>query len=267
MSNNSRSNGNTIQACAACKYQRRKCAPDCILAPYFPHHRQRQFLNAHKLFGVSNITKTIKNLSQPDRDQAMSTIAFQSDVRAADPVGGCYRMVRDLQHQIDLKTAELHAVLHHLALCRAQAAAQRGQQQQQHWVDMGPTCSYNEDREEEEKGMVAAVPLQEINPWGSNMQGPNSADLGGKQLPVSSSVDGCDVGEDIKPLLDVPEEDERHMFKFEFEDGIAEQRSDEAMYPEEKSKVKEEQDDSIQHAQDHDLKSAATFFTLTNSNI
>lgn len=115
---------NTTQACAACKYQRRKCAPDCILAPYFPHDRQRQFLNAHKLFGVSNITKIIRHLDQPDKDAAMRTIIFQSDVRATDPVGGCYRIIRQLQRQIDYTKAELDFVLHQLALCRAQAQAQ-----------------------------------------------------------------------------------------------------------------------------------------------
>ncbi|GMI77899.1 LOB domain-containing protein 22 [Hibiscus trionum] len=120
------SNG-TTQACAACKYQRRKCAPDCILAPYFPHDRQRQFQNAHKLFGVSNITKIIRNLSPPEKDVAMRTIVFQSDARANDPVGGCYRIIQELQLQIEYSQAELDLVYHQLAICRAQAA-----QQQQH---------------------------------------------------------------------------------------------------------------------------------------
>ncbi|KAL5755694.1 hypothetical protein ACOSQ2_020440 [Xanthoceras sorbifolium] len=119
----------TTQACAACKYQRRKCAPDCILAPYFPHDRQRQFLNAHKLFGVSNITKIIKYLEPPEKDEAMKTIIFQSDVRANDPVGGCYRIIRDLQRQIEFTKAELELVLHQLAIYRT---AQQQQQQQTH---------------------------------------------------------------------------------------------------------------------------------------
>lgn len=125
MSNISRTGNSTTQACAACKYQRRKCAPDCILAPYFPHNRQRQFLNAHKLFGVSNISKIIKNLNPPEKDEAMRTIIFQSDVRANDPVGGCYRMIRELQRQIEYTRAELDFVLHQLAIYRAQAAAQQ----------------------------------------------------------------------------------------------------------------------------------------------
>ncbi|XWS18386.1 hypothetical protein CRYUN_Cryun32bG0039000 [Craigia yunnanensis] len=105
------SNG-TTQACAACKYQRRKCAPDCILAPYFPHDRQRQFQNAHKLFGVSNITKIIKTLNPHEKDIAMRTIIFQSDARANDPVGGCYRVIQELQRQIEYSRAELDLVFH-----------------------------------------------------------------------------------------------------------------------------------------------------------
>ncbi|WRX26622.1 Lateral organ boundary protein [Theobroma cacao] len=123
-----RSNG-TTQACAACKYRRRKCAPDCILAPYFPRDRQRQFLIAHKLFGVCNITKVIKDLNSPEKDIAMHTIIFQSDVRANDPVGGCYRIIQELQHQIEYSQAELDLVFHQLAICRAQA---HQQQQQSH---------------------------------------------------------------------------------------------------------------------------------------
>ncbi|KAI3789792.1 hypothetical protein L2E82_02596 [Cichorium intybus] len=111
----------TIQACAACRYQRRKCAPDCILAPYFPHDRQRQFQNAHKLFGVSNITKIIRNLDQPQKDEAMRTIIYQSDVRAQDPVGGCYRIIRELHRQIEISRAELEIVLQQLAYCRTLA--------------------------------------------------------------------------------------------------------------------------------------------------
>ncbi|KAK1362824.1 Mediator of RNA polymerase II transcription subunit 9-like [Heracleum sosnowskyi] len=50
----------------------------------------------------------------------MRTIIYQSDVRANDPVGGCYRIIRDLQRQIEFNRAELELVLHQLAYCRAQ---------------------------------------------------------------------------------------------------------------------------------------------------
>ncbi|KAL4589249.1 hypothetical protein LXL04_002155 [Taraxacum kok-saghyz] len=121
----------TIQACAACRYQRRKCAPDCILAPYFPHDRQRQFQNAHKLFGVSNITKIIRHLDQPQKDEAMRTIIYQSDVRAQDPVGGCYRVIRELHRQIEISRTELEIVLQQLAYCRTLAVQNQTQCQPQ----------------------------------------------------------------------------------------------------------------------------------------
>ncbi|XP_074293961.1 uncharacterized protein LOC141621199 [Silene latifolia] len=136
--NNHHRISNGTQACAACKYQRRKCAPDCVLAPYFPHDRQVQFLNAHKLFGVSNITKIIRNLKVPDKDIAMHTIMFQSDARAKDPVGGCYRIIRDLHYQIEFCKAELDLVFQQLAICKAQAYQQQQQQQQSQMLHINP---------------------------------------------------------------------------------------------------------------------------------
>ncbi|XWS20140.1 hypothetical protein CRYUN_Cryun31cG0075000 [Craigia yunnanensis] len=118
------SNG-TTQACAACEYQRRHCASDCILAPYFPHDRQRQFQNAHKLFGISYMTKIIMTLNPPEKDIAMRTIVFQSDARANDPAGGCFRFIQELQRQIEYSQAELDLVFHQLAKCRALVAQQR----------------------------------------------------------------------------------------------------------------------------------------------
>ncbi|WJX69791.1 hypothetical protein P8452_53974 [Trifolium repens] len=119
----SRNGNGTTQACAACKYQRRKCGPTCILAPYFPHDRQQQFINAHKLFGVGKITNMIKNVPPQLRDTTMATIMFQSDMRAKDPVGGCYRYLQTLQSQYDFLEAELDLTRQHIAICRASSSA------------------------------------------------------------------------------------------------------------------------------------------------
>uniref|UniRef100_A0A0D9X7N5 LOB domain-containing protein n=1 Tax=Leersia perrieri TaxID=77586 RepID=A0A0D9X7N5_9ORYZ len=118
--------GSTNQACAACKYQRRKCNPDCRMAPYFPADQQRRFLNAHRLFGVSNILKTLRHLKPELCDDAMRTLIYQAEMRAHDPVLGCCRVIVDLERQLEIETAELNAVLHHLALCRQAAAAAGG---------------------------------------------------------------------------------------------------------------------------------------------
>ena len=103
------------QACAACKYQRRKCAPNCPLSPFFPPHRSKDFLNAHKLFGVGNMLKTIKNLSPQQKQVAMETIIFESNARDNDPIMGCCRIIHMLQRQYAYYKAEYELVLRQLA--------------------------------------------------------------------------------------------------------------------------------------------------------
>ena len=46
--------------CAACRFLRRRCNEGCILAPYFPPNEPFRFINAHKVFGASNIVKTLQ---------------------------------------------------------------------------------------------------------------------------------------------------------------------------------------------------------------
>ncbi|XP_052182061.1 LOB domain-containing protein 22 [Diospyros lotus] len=212
-STTTRANG--TQACAACKYQRRKCYPDCILAPYFPHDRQSQFLNAHKLFGVSNITKIIRNLTPPEKDEAMRTIIFQSDVRAADPVGGCCRIIRDLQRQIKLGHLELDLILHQLALCRAAAAQQASLPNSEvenlsgydgaiSYENMAlPLTIEREEEDNEEFFLQENNSFQEIAAWA--MQDTASSCIQEKQQGFLK-VD-CGDDEDFEPnLLDIADE-------------------------------------------------------------
>ncbi|KAL0311873.1 UNVERIFIED_CONTAM: LOB domain-containing protein 22 [Sesamum radiatum] len=103
------------QACAACKYQRRRCAPDCPLAPFFPADRVKEFLNAHKLFGVGNIVKILKKVPQHERQNAMRSVIFEANVRARDPVGGCHRLIRDMEERLRLCNSELDFVRKRLA--------------------------------------------------------------------------------------------------------------------------------------------------------
>eukprot|EP00253_Pinus_taeda_P011400 PITA_11400 len=103
--------GGIGQACAACKYQRRKCSPDCPLAPYFPPDQPRQFLNAHKLFGVSNILRILKQL--PDdrqKSDAMKSMVYQANAREKDPVHGCFGIIVMLQTQVERLKEELELV-------------------------------------------------------------------------------------------------------------------------------------------------------------
>ncbi|CAD6219565.1 unnamed protein product [Miscanthus lutarioriparius] len=110
-------------ACAACKYQRRKCNRNCPLAPYFPGDQQSRFIRAQRLFGVSNMLKTLKRVGPKYGLDAMRTIIYQSEARAADPVGGCVSIIQELRRQIRDSEMELQFVRQQIAICHQQAAA------------------------------------------------------------------------------------------------------------------------------------------------
>ncbi|KAF9623857.1 hypothetical protein IFM89_005442 [Coptis chinensis] len=112
--------GGTNQACAACKYQRRKCSADCQLAPYFPPDQPKMFQNAHKLFGVSNILKVLNKIHPQHRNEAMKNIIGHANIRDRFPVYGCYGMKRELEMQIERYQFELDNVNAQLANFRQQ---------------------------------------------------------------------------------------------------------------------------------------------------
>ncbi|KAG7560043.1 Lateral organ boundaries LOB [Arabidopsis thaliana x Arabidopsis arenosa] len=121
--------GGTSGACAACKYQRRRCAADCPLAPYFPAEQPKLFQNVHRLFGVRSIVKILEKLDETQKPEAMKSIIFQSYVRDRSPVYGCLGVTQQLQYMIWLAEEELKAVNSQLQLYRSQP--QNGQNQYQ----------------------------------------------------------------------------------------------------------------------------------------
>ncbi|CAH9065017.1 unnamed protein product [Cuscuta epithymum] len=112
-----RSKGSKV--CAACSHQRRKCGPNCPLAPYFPACKRRDFINAHKLFGIKNLTKALASIDEEYRDDFMVSVIYEANARAADPVGGCRNTIRTLYSQLQCSIAELEAVNQELAFYRS----------------------------------------------------------------------------------------------------------------------------------------------------
>ncbi|GAB4850237.1 hypothetical protein Ancab_029533 [Ancistrocladus abbreviatus] len=100
------------QACAACKHQRKKCTEKCILAPFFPADRIREFQAVHKVFGVSNVQKIVRGLNEDDRKRAADSLVWEAFCRQKDPVLGPY--------------GEYIRVYDELKLYKSQAVAQNG---------------------------------------------------------------------------------------------------------------------------------------------
>ncbi|KAL5538402.1 hypothetical protein UlMin_045783 [Ulmus minor] len=89
-------------ACAACKHQRKKCHEGCILAPYFPAERSREFQAVHKVFGVSNVTKMVKNVSEVDRRKTVDSLIWEACCRQRDPVLGSYAEYRKVIDELKI---------------------------------------------------------------------------------------------------------------------------------------------------------------------
>ncbi|XP_071714384.1 LOB domain-containing protein 27 [Rutidosis leptorrhynchoides] len=106
--------GGTSQACAACKYQRKRCTPECALAPHFRPEQTEIFKNAHKLFGVKNILQTLKQIDPSQKTEAMRSIIYEANMRERFPVHGCLGIICELQHHIRQAEKELYAVLSQL---------------------------------------------------------------------------------------------------------------------------------------------------------
>lgn len=95
--------------CAACKFLRRKCMPDCVFAPYFPPEEPQKFANVHKIFGASNVSKLLQEVLPHQREDAVNSLAYEAEARIKDPVYGCVGAISVLQRQLIRLQKELDA--------------------------------------------------------------------------------------------------------------------------------------------------------------
>ncbi|KAM7499105.1 hypothetical protein LguiA_023519 [Lonicera macranthoides] len=93
--------------CAACKLLRRRCAQDCVFAPYFPADQPHKFASVHKVFGASNVNKMLQELPEYQRGDAVSSMVYEANARVRDPVYGCVGAISSLQQQIDILQTQL----------------------------------------------------------------------------------------------------------------------------------------------------------------
>ncbi|CAI9106603.1 OLC1v1005796C1 [Oldenlandia corymbosa var. corymbosa] len=106
MKENGRKQG-AAAPCAACKLLRRRCAKDCVFAPYFPADEPQKFASVHKVFGASNVNKMLQELPEHQRGDAVSSMVYEANARVRDPVYGCVGAISSLQQQIDVLQTQL----------------------------------------------------------------------------------------------------------------------------------------------------------------
>ncbi|KAH7533162.1 hypothetical protein FEM48_Zijuj04G0101100 [Ziziphus jujuba var. spinosa] len=111
MQRNNNGTAGAQPACAACKHQRKKCQEGCILAPYFPAERSREFQAVHKVFGVSNVTKMVKNIREEDRRRAVDSLVWEACCRQKDPVLGPYSEYKKVYEELKMYKSEENQML------------------------------------------------------------------------------------------------------------------------------------------------------------
>ncbi|PIN14586.1 hypothetical protein CDL12_12788 [Handroanthus impetiginosus] len=95
--------------CASCKLLRRRCAKECIFAPYFPADDPYKFAIVHKVFGASNVSKMLQEIPVHQRADAVSSLVYEANARARDPVYGCVGAISYLQDQVSQLQMQLAA--------------------------------------------------------------------------------------------------------------------------------------------------------------
>ncbi|XWS61106.1 hypothetical protein CRYUN_Cryun07bG0097100 [Craigia yunnanensis] len=117
--------------CAACRYLRRRCAPDCIFSPYFPSNDPPRFVSVHRIYGASNVAKLLQQIPTHLRAEAADCLYFEAQRRVEDPVYGCVGLIFLLQQQIHNAEGQLAKTQAEIAVLKSQA--QHPQQAQQYF--------------------------------------------------------------------------------------------------------------------------------------
>ncbi|XP_058092346.1 LOB domain-containing protein 1-like [Magnolia sinica] len=104
----------STQPCAACRMLRRRCATDCILAPYFPIEESDNFARVHKVFGASNVIKMLQMVEESRREDAVKSMVYEAKARLRDPIYGSagtvfylQKHVKDLEMQLQSMAAQV----------------------------------------------------------------------------------------------------------------------------------------------------------------
>ncbi|XP_058744882.1 LOB domain-containing protein 21-like [Vicia villosa] len=109
-------------SCAACKFLKRRCIPNCIFAPYFRSDECKKFAKVHKVFGASNVSKILIEVPEEQREETVNSLAYEADARLKDPVYGCIGAIAILQRKMVELQHDLAVAKDRLACCAAVAA-------------------------------------------------------------------------------------------------------------------------------------------------
>ncbi|GMH09040.1 hypothetical protein Nepgr_010880 [Nepenthes gracilis] len=133
--------------CAACKYLRKKCPPDCIFSPLFPASDPQRFAHIHRIYGAGNIARMLQKLPAHLRAQAAESLSFEARCRIEDPVYGCVKIISQLQQEIFMAQSQLAKTLAQFQVfCNSLSIAdpqfQHAAEASSSFIDQGPRSNH-----------------------------------------------------------------------------------------------------------------------------
>ncbi|ESW28000.1 hypothetical protein PHAVU_003G250700 [Phaseolus vulgaris] len=93
--------------CGACKYQRRRCRADCLMAPYFPAESIQRFAYIHHVFGGGNVSNILKSTKLELRKWTARALTYQAEARVRDPVHGCVGVICEQEESLRILKEKL----------------------------------------------------------------------------------------------------------------------------------------------------------------
>ncbi|XP_059289186.1 LOB domain-containing protein 4-like [Lycium ferocissimum] len=111
---------NKHMPCSACKLLRRRCTQDCIFLPHFPAAEPQKFIAVHRIFGASNISKTLQEIPKENREDAVISMVYEATARLRDPVYGSVGIISALQKHVFHLQSELNKALDEAMCLRIQ---------------------------------------------------------------------------------------------------------------------------------------------------
>ena len=137
------SNSQAHASCASCKLQRKRCDSSCELAPFFPASKYREFQNAHKVFGVSNIQKLLHAVEPEQRSAAAETLLLEGTIRREDPINGSFGIICKLESEVENCKRELYSVNHQLAYFKKREHLMQQKEQLEGFLEAESSLSLN----------------------------------------------------------------------------------------------------------------------------
>ncbi|MCL7028075.1 hypothetical protein MKW94_027710 [Papaver nudicaule] len=96
------------KSCAACAYQKKRCSPQCPLAPFFPPHRREDFEIVAKF--SANCAQPFSPVDEPEQHLVAESMMIEAAARISDPVHGLAGISETLSQQLEDLTSELASV-------------------------------------------------------------------------------------------------------------------------------------------------------------